>query len=248
MNMLFGMFDDIKKNNFGKVEIRIYFRKISIIEFYNDRFEKSLKKIDNLISRFNKKINRYNITGDIDKVLMVYSYIFNNILCDCEYNRLSKKQKEMGFESLNYLERRKLRKTQTLEGIITKKTVCTGYSYIFKVLLNRLGIKSIINIGYYIDKEKEIPHRWNTIKIDNNWYNIDITIGLIEYKKIIKGKIPKYFLLSDKKFEKRYIRLLEDRNNFSTKLITKYAEKDYKRELIRKSFKRLKDDYNIILK
>ena len=50
---------------------------------------------------------------------MVYTYIFNNILCDCEYNRLSKKQREMGFESLNYLERRKLRKTQTLEGIIT---------------------------------------------------------------------------------------------------------------------------------
>ena len=64
--MLFGMFDDIKKNNFGKVEIRIYFREISIIEFYNDRFGKSLKKIDNLISRFNKKINRYNITRDID--------------------------------------------------------------------------------------------------------------------------------------------------------------------------------------
>ena len=246
--MLFGMFDDIKKNNFGKVEIRIYFREISIIEFYNDRFEKSLKKIDNLISRFNKKVNRYNITRDIDKVLMVYTYIFNNILCDYEYNKLSKKQKKMGFESLNYLERKKLRKTQTLEGIITKKTVCTGYSYIFKVLLNRLGIKSIINIGYYIDREKEIPHRWNTVKIDNNWYNIDITIGLTEYKKIIKEKIPKYFLLSDKKFEKRYIRLLEDRNNFGTKLIIKCAEKDYKRELIRKSFKRLKDDYNIILK
>lgn len=152
--MLFGMFDDIKKNNFGKVEIRIYFREISIIEFYNDRFEKSLKKIDNLISRFNKKINRYNITRDIDKVLMVYTYTFNNILCDYEYNKLSKKQKKMGFESLNYLERRKLRKTQTLEGIITKKTVCTGYSYIFKVLLNVLGIKAIINIGYYIDREK----------------------------------------------------------------------------------------------
>ena len=193
MNILFGMFDDIKKNNFGKVEIRIYFREISIIEFYNDRFEKSLKKIDNLISRFNKKINRYNITRDIDKVLMVYTYIF-------------------------------------------------------KVLLNRLGIKAIINIGYYIDKGKEIPHRWDTVKIDNNWYNIDITIGLIEYKKIIKGKIPKYFLLLDKKFEKRYIRLLEDRNNFGTKLIIKHAEKDYKRELIRKSFKRLKADYNMILK
>lgn len=122
------------------------------------------------------------------------------------------------------------------------------YRIFIKVLLNRLGIKSIINIGYYIDKGKEIPHRWNTVKIDNNWYNIDITIGLIEYKKIIKGKIPKYFLLSDKKFEKRYIRLLEDRNNFGTKLIIKHAEKDYKRELIRKSFKRLKDDYNIILK
>ena len=109
-------------------------------------------------------------------------------------------------------------------------------------------IKSFIHIVYYIDIEKEIPHRWNSVKIDNNWYNIDITIGLTEYKKIIKGKIPKYFLLSDKKFEKRYIRPLEDRNNFGTKLIIKHAEKDYKRELIRKSFKRLKDDYNIILK
>lgn len=248
MNIQFGMFNDIKKNKYGKVEIRIYFREFSIIEFYNDRFEKSLKKIENVISEFNKKINRYNITRDIDKVLIVYSYIFNNILCDYEYNNLSKKQREMGFESLSYLERRKLRKTQTLEGIISKKTVCTGFSYIFKILLNKLGIKAIINIGYYIDKGEEIPHRWNTIKIDNNWYNIDITLGLLEYNKIIKGKIPKYFLLSDKKFEKKYIRLLEDRNNFGTKLIIKYAEKDYKRKLIRKAFDRLKEDYNIILK
>ena len=82
MNIQFGMFNDIKKNKYGKVEIRIYFREFSIIEFYNDRFEKSLKKIENVISGFNKKINRYNITRDIDKVLIVYSYIFNNILCD----------------------------------------------------------------------------------------------------------------------------------------------------------------------
>ena len=52
----------------------------------------------------------------------------------------------------------------------------------------------------------------------------------------------------DKKFEKRYIRLLEDRNNFGTKLIIKHAEKDYKRELIRKSFKRLKADYKYDIK
>ena len=77
MNILFGMFDDIKKNNFGKVEIRIYFREISIIEFYNDRFEKSLKKIDNLISRFNKKVNRYNITRDI--YIIIFCVIVNII-------------------------------------------------------------------------------------------------------------------------------------------------------------------------
>lgn len=146
---------------------------------------------------------------------------------------------------MSKLEKRKIFRSQTLEGIFTKKTVCTGFSYIFKMLLEYLEVGSNICIGYYkIGKEKEVPHAWNQVKIDGNWYNIDISYGIEhydEYEKIEGGKIPKYFLLSDDKFYKKYIISKIGMKNKNTKMKIYKCDNTYDRSKLKYIFKQIRE-------
>ena len=159
--------------------------------------------------------------------------------------RRNEKIRNIGFNNLSALEKRKIFRSQTLEGIFTKKTVCTGFSYIFKMLLEYLEVESNICIGYYkIGKEKEVPHAWNQVKIDGNWYNIDISYGIEhydEYEKIEEGKILKYFLLSDDKFYKKYIISKIGMKNKNTKMKVYICDKSYSRTKLKNIFKHIKD-------
>ncbi len=51
--------------------------------------------------------------------------------------------------------------------------VCDGYSAAFKMLLNGQGIASTVIFGL----ADGLEHSWNQVKIDDNWYNFDITFS-----------------------------------------------------------------------
>lgn len=53
--------------------------------------------------------------------------------------------------------------------MLTKKGVCMGYSYAFKHVMNELGIEC----GYV--ESDFMNHEWNIVKIDGEWYHIDVT-------------------------------------------------------------------------
>lgn len=56
----------------------------------------------------------------------------------------------------------------------TGDTVCAGYSYGFKFIMDNLGIESIAveNIN---NKDSSKSHIWNKVKLDGVWYNLDVT-------------------------------------------------------------------------
>lgn len=54
---------------------------------------------------------------------------------------------------------------------VNKKAVCSGYAPAAKLLLNLTGIESITVNG----TSKGEGHMWNAVKIDNNWYQLDVT-------------------------------------------------------------------------
>lgn len=63
---------------------------------------------------------------------------------------------------------------QTCVSVITKGVgTCAGYSAAFSLILNRLGIPSVICMG----SSEGDPHAWNLVKINNNWYHVDTTFG-----------------------------------------------------------------------
>ena len=239
------MFDNLRKNSYGSIQVRVYFEDLDIVEHYLTRFERALYKVRIVGDKLKRYIKKNKIKSDIEKVCIVFNYIFKNISYDYEYLNLDKKSKKVGFNNLTVLEQRKIFRTQTLEGIFTKKTVCTGFSYIFKMLLEYIGIESNICIGYFkIGREKEIPHAWNQVKIDGKWYNIDVSYGIEhhdEYVRIEEGKIPKYFLLSDNEYYKKYIVSKVGMKNENTKMKIYNCDNTYDRSKLKYIFKQIRE-------
>lgn len=59
-------------------------------------------------------------------------------------------------------------------GILVKgKGVCQAYAEATQLLLRLAGVKSRMIVG--IDKEKGENHAWNLVKLDGEWYHLDVT-------------------------------------------------------------------------
>ena len=56
-------------------------------------------------------------------------------------------------------------------ALVRKKAVCTGYAGAMKLLLNLVGIESRTVVGM----SKNTGHMWNQVRIDGDWYNLDVT-------------------------------------------------------------------------
>lgn len=59
---------------------------------------------------------------------------------------------------------------------VDKKAICGGYSKAFSLLCDKVGIETATVTG---DADGE-AHMWNMVKIDGEWYNIDITYAVTE--------------------------------------------------------------------
>ena len=79
----------------------------------------------------------------------------------------------------------------TIEGVFSSQyysVVCEGYAKAFHLLLNAAGIESV----YVVGKSRGMGHAWNQVKIDGEWYNVDIT-----WNDTGNVKNYKYFNVSD---------------------------------------------------
>ena len=56
-------------------------------------------------------------------------------------------------------------------ALVAGQAVCEGYARAFAMLCNKVGIENLFAIGSY----DGIEHKWNMVKLDGNWYNIDLT-------------------------------------------------------------------------
>ncbi len=135
-----------------------------------------------------------NSASDLDKFTIIYKRIAENI----SYNNRASEiiDKEKNGEELSSEEENTKIGSQNLEGLITKSTVCAGYSRILQCALNSVGIDCKYISGN-TDSERDSNHSWNQVKIDGKWYNTDITW---DRDDIIKGEVPSYCLKSDKEF------------------------------------------------
>ncbi len=103
------------------------------------------KKIDALCEKIVSGITPE--MNDVQKLLYVHDWLILN----CKYD----------YGKTNY---------DMYDCLITRSTVCQGYSLAYMYILNNyLNIDCTIVISDYMG------HAWNYVKLGNNWYHVDIT-------------------------------------------------------------------------
>lgn len=91
---------------------------------------------------------------DYDKVKLFYDYLAENVVYD---------------ESA--------KNCRDIYGVFAdKRAICGGYSKAFSYLCDKVGIETITVTG---DADGQ-PHMWNMVKIDGQWYNIDVTYAVTD--------------------------------------------------------------------
>lgn len=182
--------------------------------------------LDNIVSELSLQGK-----SDIEKIYLLHQYIIKNY----EYNNKTER-------AVKYM--------NTNTGI-----ACGQYASIYRDLLNKVGINSIIIDGTSLNKE---AHCWNLVEYNNKWYFTDVTwddepetldyfmVGLDKIKKdhvigeCFKKSLEKYNISnSDLQYSKvpyiiktsvtddRYVSILCDMGDASN-VTLKYNNKNYK--------------------
>ena len=113
----------------------------------HDEAKKLAKKAESIL----KKIIKDGMS-DYEKEKAIHDYIVTH----GEYAFLTGEKEEDSYDSKGIL----------LEG----QGVCSSYSESMQLLLSLAGVESKIVLG-----EADIDHSWNLVKLDGNWYHVDVT-------------------------------------------------------------------------
>lgn len=99
--------------------------------------------------------------SDTDKVLAINSYLCDSISYDDKAAEQSLTKTGTFTDSA------------TVYGaLVSHKGVCTAYAGTFQLLAKAMGLESIVVTGTLSGSQN---HMWNKVKIDGNWYVVDVT-------------------------------------------------------------------------
>lgn len=111
---------------------------------------------------------------DYEKEEAINEYLCSNAEYD---NDALKNAEENNFKKVD----EKFNDSFTSYGILmNNKGVCAGYAGSFKLLADAAGLKNIVVTGYL---QGSLPHAWNRVALDEQWYSLDTTNNDNEYFK-----------------------------------------------------------------
>lgn len=129
---------------------------------YQERTYYSINELIEIIKQFETIERGLNpLWNDLEKMMFVYKSI-------CEYSTYAE-NKYNGKDA-----------ARNLLGLITGKSVCSGYALIFKEAMDRLGIKC-----FYQNREGH--HSWNIVELDGKYHALELTWDTYDKKNNICG-------------------------------------------------------------
>lgn len=145
------------------------------------------KKRAELRKNINREIEKYmelivGISSDYEKELILHDAIAERITYAYDEKHTAQQK----------------RWAHTIEGVFSEKyysAVCEGYAKAFQLLLNAAGIENVYVVGNAAGQ----GHAWNQVKIDEEWYNVDIT-----WNDSYDRKNYRYFNLTSTVFGKNH--------------------------------------------
>ena len=113
-----------------------------------------------------KKTKSYRLVGQATK--KVKKVIKNNIKSSWSDYKKVKYVHDWMVKNISYDE--KLKNFSFSDAILKKSAVCQGYSEVFMVFMELLGIPV-----KYVPSVEKGNHAWNMVKVSGKWYHIDVT-------------------------------------------------------------------------
>lgn len=132
-----------------------------------------------------------NCSTEYDKAKGVYNYLIANTVYD------------------------EHKDDQSMYSVLVEgRGVCSGYAKSFQYLMNRMGVQATLVTGDLRGQKGSITqlgglpfiittgHAWNLVKVDNDWYHVDVTSGDAVSSK---GDVSyEFFLLSPDEIKKTH--------------------------------------------
>ena len=149
---------------------------VSIIYALNkEEYNYALKDIENQISKIKNNTSNLN---DYEKVKYVYEYLGNKN----EYGVRGSSISQSAYSAFND----------------NLSPVCAGYARASEIIFNNIGITSVLISGKLKSNWfSGDSHEWNVVKLDNKYYNYDVTQSSIG--KSTTGNISYYGFLNNNK-------------------------------------------------
>ena len=113
---------------------------------YSSMLQEIDAEVDNIVARIGSG------WSDLEKVLWVNDYICDTYQYDYEYVNDPVNVRDDLYSMVHY-----------------KSGTCQGYTKLFKAVMDKLGIECSFS------SSSQISHVWNIVKVDGNWYHIDVT-------------------------------------------------------------------------
>lgn len=146
------------------------------------KLEEQKKKFDSQIDSIISKVIKGNMT-EYQKELAIHDYLVSNI----NYYTHSGISEIPDEKHLAY------------SALVDNSAVCDGIAKAFKVLMDKINVECIVTMGTS-DGE---PHAWNIVKLDNEYYHVDLTAdGLKVDGKVLGLATHLYFNLTDTEISK----------------------------------------------
>ncbi len=116
-------------------------------------------EVEKQIGEFNTRANKLvEAASEIDGTAEQALWVHDRIVLNC------------GYDAAVLLGNDPDDSVYTAYGALCEENaVCQGYSYLYKYILNRLGIPA------NVVPSTELNHSWNIVKIGSYWYHVDVT-------------------------------------------------------------------------
>lgn len=87
-------------------------------------------------------------------------------------------------------------------ALVNKQAVCDGITRAFQLIMIQEGLECITALG----ELEDVAHAWNIIKIDNDYYHVDLTSNKVKFKKEVNDtNVHVFFNITDNEIKQTHI-------------------------------------------
>lgn len=184
-----------------KQKYKVHYFSIKDLSKLDDSYQISLDlvyKYKRAIQKIIDGIDDNFLKGQQDREKVIFGILIPRILENTEYDFNSQEDYEKKSKLTRFGKPTFDHPSNEMIGLINGKCVCRGYAGIVRDVFRSVGIETCVITGL----SKECGHAWNQIKLDEEWYNIDVTW---DWNSIFKNGKSYWLLKGDKQFELGYL-------------------------------------------